>query len=307
MAAPFVSKSVGRASSLSKHSALFSFASSRQLSVRGFSSSPKPQEQRTAIVTGSSRGIGKAIALRLAKDGYDVCITDVEANKPGIDGVVSQIKGMGRNACAAVADVSDLQQVEQMVETSCKELGPLNTMIANAGIAQVKPLLELTEQDFRRMFEINVFGVQNCYSTAAKKIISQGNAKRDNPAKLIAAASIVAFKPFTLLSHYSSSKWAVRGLTQAYAMEMAEHNITANAYAPGIVGTAMWDLIDKELGKKTGAKIGDTIKKYSDELILLGRTSVPEDVANLVAFLASRDSDYITGQTQVVDGGIVFT
>ncbi|KAK4968698.1 hypothetical protein LTR28_001758 [Elasticomyces elasticus] len=250
---------------------------------------------------------GKAIALRLAKDGYDVCITDVEANKPGIDEVVSQIKGMGRNACSAVADVSDLQQVEQMVETSCKELGPLNTMVANAGIAQVKPLLELTEQDFRRMFEINVFGVQNCYSVAAKKIISQGNAKRDNPAKLIAAASIVAFKPFALLSHYSSSKWAVRGLTQAYAMEMAEHNITANAYAPGIVGTAMWDLIDKELGKKTGAKIGDTIKKYSDELILLGRTSVPEDVANLVAFLASRDSDYITGQTQVVDGGIVFT
>jgi hypothetical protein len=106
-------------------------------------------------------------------------------------------------------------------------------------------------------------GVNNCYKAAAKQIIAQGNAKHDNPAKLLGAASIVAFKPFALLSHYSASKWAVRGMTQAYAMEMAEHNITVNAYAPGIVGTAMWDLIDEELGKKKGAKKGDTIAKVS--------------------------------------------
>lgn len=90
-------------------------------------------------------------------------------------------------------------------------------------------------------------------------------------------------------------------------MEMAKHHITVNAYAPGIVGTAMWDLIDEELGKKTGAQKGDTIKKYSGELIALGRTSTPEDVAGLVSFLAGRDSNYVTGQTQVVDGGIIFT
>ena len=125
--------------------------------------------------------------------------------------------------------------------------------------------------------------------------------------KLIAAASIVAFKPFPLLSHYSASKWAVRGLTQAFAMEMAEHKITVNAYAPGIVGTAMWDLIDEKLGEKQGAQKGETIAKYSRELIALGRTSVPEDVAGLVHFLASPDSDYVTGQTMVVDGGIIFT
>ena len=90
-------------------------------------------------------------------------------------------------------------------------------------------------------------------------------------------------------------------------MEMAEHNITVNAYGPGIVGTTMWDQIDEGLGKKTGAKKGDTIKKYSGELIALGRVSVPEDVAKLVSFLASRDSDYVTGQTQLVDGGIIMT
>lgn len=96
-------------------------------------------------------------------------------------------------------------------------------------------------------------------------------------------------------------------------MELAEHHITCNAYAPGIVGTAMWDLIDEELGKKRGEKLGEvvkkgeTIKKYVDELIALGRVSVPEDVAKLVSFLASKDSNYITGQCMVVDGGIIFT
>jgi NAD(P)-dependent dehydrogenase (short-subunit alcohol dehydrogenase family) len=125
--------------------------------------------------------------------------------------------------------------------------------------------------------------------------------------KLLGAASIVAFKPFALLSHYSASKWAVRGMTQAFAMEMAEHKITVNAYAPGIVGTAMWDLIDEELGKKKGVGKGETIKRYSEELIALGRTSVPEDVSGVVSFLAGRDSDYVTGQRVVVDGGIIFT
>jgi len=227
--------------------------------------------------------------------------------------MVKEIKTMGRKACAAIADVSQREQVKDMIQTCVKKLGPLDTMIANAGIAQVKPLLDLTEADFQRMFSINVFGVQNCYAEAAKQIISQGNATKENPAKMIAAASIVAFKPFPLLSHYSASKWAVRGLTQAYAMEMAEHNITVNSYAPGIVGTAMWDLIDEEIGKKRGNQLGqvinkgETIKKYSDELIALGRVSVPEDVAKLVSFLASKDSDYVTGQCMVVDGGIIFT
>ncbi|UPX10278.1 uncharacterized protein EKO05_0000945 [Ascochyta rabiei] len=263
---------------------------------------PAARESRTAIVTGSSRGIGKAIALRLANDGYDVCINDVVANKSGCDDVVKEIQALGRKAFTFTADVSNLNEVTDLVQASVSELGPLNTMVANAGIAQVKALLDLTEQDFKRMFEVNVYGVFNCYSAAAKQMISQGAG-----GKLLGAASIVAFKPFALLSHYSASKWAVRGMTQAFAMEMAEHKITVNAYAPGIVGTAMWDLIDEKLGEKTGAKKGDTIKKYTNELIALGRTSVPEDVSSTVSFLAGKDSDYMTGQTIVIDGGIIFT
>lgn len=259
---------------------------------------------KTAIVTGSSRGIGRAIALRLAQDEYDVCINDIAANAAGCDAVAEEVRALGRKACVATADVSVFKEVEQMVQTSVKELGPLNTMVANAGIAQVKALLDLTEEDFDRMFRVNVYGLNNSFKAAAQQMIKQGNCKLDDPGKLIGAASIVAFKPFPLLSHYSSSKWAVRGLTQAYAMEMAPHGITANAYAPGIVGTAMWDLIDEELGKKSGAEKGATMAKYSSELIALGRVSVPEDVAKLVSFLASQDSNHVTGQTQLIDGGM---
>ncbi|GAB7349052.1 hypothetical protein MBLNU459_g8016t1 [Dothideomycetes sp. NU459] len=304
MTSRLASRSIWRAASAPRTSSILS-------GTRGFASTRI--QNKTAIVTGSSRGIGKAIALRLAHDGYDITVNDISANQKGIDEVVSQIRGLGRKSTGVVGDVADLQQVEQLIQTSVKELGPLDTMVANAGIAQVKPLLDLTPEDFHRMFSINVFGVQNCFSATAKQIISQGTASQDNPAKLIAAASIVAFKPFSLLSHYSASKWAVRGLTQAYAMEMAEHGITVNGYAPGIVGTAMWDLIDEEMGKKRGEKLGEvvkkgeTIKKYSDELIAMGRVSVPEDVAKLVSFLASRDSDYVTGQTMIVDGGIQFS
>ncbi|KAK6608509.1 hypothetical protein ACHAQE_003289 [Botrytis cinerea] len=258
--------------------------------------------KRTAIVTGSARGIGKAIAIRLAEDGFDVCINDIPANQAGIDEAVKEIQGMGRASYGHAADVSKLSEVEGLIEASVKNLGNLNVMIANAGIAQVKSLLSLSEDEVRRMFDVNVFGIFNCYSAAAKQMIKQGGG-----GKIIGAASIVAFKPFAMLSHYSASKFAVRGFTQAFAMEMAEHKITVNGYAPGIVGTAMWDLIDEELGKTKGVERGATIKKYTDELILLGRTSVPTDVAKCVSYLASPDSDYMTGQTLIIDGGIVMS
>ncbi|KAK6062872.1 acetoin reductase [Seiridium cupressi] len=253
----------------------------------------EPNEGKSVIVTGASRGIGKSIALRLAADGYNVCINDIGANSKGCEEIVNEIKALGRQACSAIADVTKRDEVVGMNQTSVKELGPLNTigLITETRIANA----------------VNIFGVQNCYAEAAKQMISQGNCTPRRPGKIIGAASIVAFKPFALLSHYSASKWAVRGLTQAYAMEVAEHNITVNAYAPGIVGTAMWELIDSELAKKKGTPKGSMIEKYVTELTALGRVSVPENVANHVSFLASSDSDFVTGQTQIVDGGIIYT
>lgn len=123
---------------------------------------------------------------------------------------------------------------------------------------------------------------------------------------LIPVTSISIFKPFPMLGHYGASKSAVKGLTQAFAMEMARHKITVNAYAPGIVGTAMWELIDEELGKANGKKRGETIDEYVKSLTALGRASIPEDVAKCVSYLASPDSDFTTGQTLVVDGGIAY-
>ncbi|KAK0732263.1 hypothetical protein B0H67DRAFT_679716 [Lasiosphaeris hirsuta] len=260
---------------------------------------------RTAIVTGGARGIGRAIALGLARNGYNVTVNNVSSAQPLIDETVAAIRALGRQAHGHAAAVSSL------------------------GLATglVKPLLEVTPEDFERMFAANVASVHYCYhnvlncpipseryqrqaaddqlellEAAARQLIAQGTG-----GKLIGAASIVAFKPFALLGHYSASKWAVRGLTQAYAMELAEHGIIAKAYAPGIVDTPMWELIDEGLAKKAGKAKGDMITKYSREYIALGRTSVPEDVAKLVGFLASPAAEYITGPTYIVDGGIIFT
>ncbi|KAK4450149.1 hypothetical protein QBC34DRAFT_349423 [Podospora aff. communis PSN243] len=268
--------------------------------TRHLSTSPPPN--RTAIITGGARGIGKAIALRLARDGYDITIADLPANQPLIDSTLSEIRSLGRNAHAHTADVSSLPAVTSLVESSISALGPLTTMVANAGIAQVKPLLELTPDDFARTFAVNVTGVHNAFQAAAKQLIAQGS-----PGKLIAAASIAAFRPSPMLGHYAASKHAVRGLVHAYSAELAQHKITVNAYAPGIVDTKMWEGIDGEFGRRTGKEKGVVTEEVVGSMVSLGRVSVPEDVAGLVGWLASVHADYVTGQTMVVDGGIVYT
>lgn len=148
---------------------------------------------------------------------------------------------------------------------------------------------------------VNLRGVFLSYQAAARQMIAQGGG-----GKIIGAASIVAYRPFALLGTYSASKWGVRGLTQAAAMEWAQHGITVNAYCPGIVGTDMWDLIDERLAQEEGLQKGRAIKKYA-EAIALGRVEEPSDVASFVSYLASRDSDYMTGQSVMIDGGIQFS
>lgn len=254
---------------------------------------------------------GEAIARRLAKEGYKVTVNDISANKSGIDKVVSDLNseyGDG-SAIGVVADVTKSKEVEDMIEQSVQKLGPLTVMVANAGIAQVQSMLEISDEDAHRMFDVNYFGVWNCYTRAARQMIKQGPVPEGSTGyKIIGCASIVAFKPFPLLSHYSASKWAVRGLTQGFAMEVARHKIQVNAYAPGIVGTSMWELIDEKLGEIEGRPRGETVKKYSTELTAMGRVSTPEDVAKVVGgFMCNSDSDFVTGQTLVVDGGIIYT
>jgi meso-butanediol dehydrogenase / (S,S)-butanediol dehydrogenase / diacetyl reductase len=256
---------------------------------------------RVALVTGAARGIGRGIAERLVADGLDIAVNDIEENENELEGVAESVREAGRRALAVIADVSDPGQVEGMVGRVAEELGQLNVMVANAGIAQVKPLLEVTPEDFDGLMSVNLRGVFLCYQAAARQMIRQGGG-----GKIIGAASIAAHKGFAMLGHYSASKWAVRGLTQAAAQEWAEYGITVNAYCPGIVGTAMWDLIDEKLAEHMGVQKGEALEQYS-ELIALGRVEEPEDVAAFVSYLASHDSDYMTGQSVMIDGGIIFS
>ncbi|NMH96130.1 acetoin reductase [Pseudonocardia acidicola] len=253
----------------------------------------------TAIVTGAGRGIGRGIALRLARDGHAVAVNDID--KTSAESVAAEIAAAGGRSIAVPADVTDRAAVFALVDQVASELGSVDVMVANAGIAQVKTILELTPEDLQKIFEVNVFGVVYCLQAAAERMIAQGAG-----GKIINAASIAAHSGFDYLGHYSATKFAVRALTQAAAKELAKHKITVNAYCPGIVGTDMWDLIDEKLGAYLGTAKGEALANYS-QLIALGRVQTPEDVAGFVSYLAGPDSEYMTGQSVMIDGGIVMS
>ncbi len=259
------------------------------------------QGTRVAIVTGAARGIGRAIARRLATDGLDVAVCDLESMANQLNNVAEEIRQTGRHSVSIFADVSNSSDVDRMVHRVVDELGHLDVIVANAGIAQILTLLEITSEDWDRVMAVNARGVFLCYQAAAKQMISQGTG-----GKIIGACSIAGHKAFPLLGHYSVSKFAVRGLTQVAAQEWAKYGITVNAYCPGIVDTAMWELIDEKFAEYEGLQKGEAIKKYS-QLISLGRVEQPEDVAAFVSYLASKDSDYMTGQSIMIDGGIMFS
>lgn len=253
---------------------------------------------KVALVTGAAQGIGRGIALRLAKDGADIALVDIKQDK--LDAVAKEVQALGRKATTFVADVSKREQVYAAIDHAEKQLGGFDIMINNAGIAQVKALKDVTPEEVQRIYEINVFGVLWGIQAAAAKFMA-----RKQKGKIISASSIAGHDGFAMLGVYSSTKFAVRGFTQAAAREYASSGITVNAYCPGVVGTDMWVEIDKAFAAATGAAVGETYKKYC-EGIALGRPETPEDVANFVSYLAGPDSDYMTGQAVLIDGGMVY-
>ncbi|MCC5879789.1 MAG: acetoin reductase [Idiomarina sp.] len=255
-------------------------------------------EGKVALVTGAGQGIGRAIALRLAKDGADIAIVDLNEDK--MRAVAQEVEALGRKATTFKADVSDQKQVYAAIEHTEKELGGFDIMVNNAGIAQVQAIADVTPEEFDKIQKINVAGTLWGIQAAAKKFI-----ERKQKGKIINASSIAGHNGFALLGVYSATKFAVRALTQAAAQEYAGDGITVNAYCPGVVGTDMWVEIDKRFAEITGAEEGETYKKYVDG-IALGRAQTPEDVANFVSYLAGPDSDYMTGQAPLIDGGIVY-
>lgn len=253
---------------------------------------------KVILVTGAAQGIGRGIALRLAKEGADIALVDLKADK--LADVAKEIEALGRKTTTFAADISNRDEVFAAVNHAEKELGGFDVMINNAGIAQVKPLADVTPEDMDRIFKINVNGVMWGIQAASEKFKELGH-----KGKIINASSIAGHDGFAMLGVYSATKFAVRALTQAAAKEYASAGITVNAYCPGIVGTDMWVEIDERFAEITGAPKGETYKKYVDG-IALGRAQTPDDVAALVSFLASDDSDYITGQAILTDGGIVY-
>jgi len=252
---------------------------------------------KVAIVTGGARGIGRAIALRLAEDGAAVVVADL--NEEGAAGVAGEISGAGGRALAARVDVTDAQSTQELVARTARELGRLDVMVANAGVIQVKPFLDLTVDDWEGTFAVNVRGVFLSLQAAARQLIQQGEGGR-----LLATASIAAKMGSPYQAHYQASKSAVVGLVRSAAWELGKHGITVNAYCPGVVDTDRWRYIDTERGKLQGREPGELLKEMAGRNPL-GRVEVPEDVAPLVSFLASEDSRFITGQAINVCGGMV--
>ena len=257
---------------------------------------------KVALITGAGQGIGRAIALRLARDGADIAIADLKDDT--MRGVAEEVRAVGRRATTIRVDVSERDEVFGAVEHAERELGGFDIMVNNAGSAQVQPLLEGTPEEIDKIMRVNVYGVLWGIQAAATKF-KQRQSKDAIKGKIISASSIAGHEGYAMLGVYAATKFAVRALTQAAAKELASSGITVNAYCPGVVGTDMWVEIDRRFAEITGAPVGATYKKYV-EGIALGRAETPEDVASFVSYLAGPDSDYMTGQSPLIDGGIEF-
>ncbi|KAH9917346.1 uncharacterized protein B0H18DRAFT_958420 [Fomitopsis serialis] len=244
---------------------------------------------RVAFVSGAAQGIGLKIALRLADDGLDVAVNDIASKKDQLEEVVAQIKAKGRRAIAVPGDVSVEDEVRDIIDKVAADLGGLDVLVANAGLLLVKAVQDIEAEEWDRVFAVNVRGTMLQYKYAARQMIKQGRGGR-----ILGASSVAGKRGWGGISAYSASKFAVRGLTQclyAPAIELAQHNITVNAYAPGIVMTQM----AQDLG---------------DGLVRVGMPAEipvghPDSVASIVSYLAKPEASFVTGQSISPNGGAV--
>ena len=257
---------------------------------------------KAVLVTGGGRGIGRGIALRMAREGADVAVADVDFALA--QAVSKEIEQVGRRAVPIAVDVSDRGQVKDMVSAAVAGLGGLDIAFNNAGVGHNSLFLDITDELWDRQFEVNAKGVFICVQEEAKQMIRQGRG-----GKIINTASVAGRHTSPYQVHYAASKWAVIGLTQGAAKALAKYGITVNAMSPGLIDTDMWRTSDGQLATILREESGRVYQKgevTSEWLqqVPLGRLGTPEDVACLAYFLASPDSDYITGQAINVCGGM---
>ncbi len=240
---------------------------------------------KTALVTGASRGIGKAIALALAEAGADVVVNYAGSEQLALE-TSAQIVALGRQSYTVKANVSVAAEVDAMVQGVLDTFGKLDILVNNAGITRDQLLMRMKEEDFDEVIAINLKGVFNCIKAVTRPMMKQRSGK------IINISSVVASLGNAGQANYVAAKAGVIGLTKTTARELASRGINVNAVAPGFIETDM-----------TG-KLTDDIKESLLKQIPLARFGQPQDIAKLVLFLASEESSYITGQTLHVDGGM---
>lgn len=241
-------------------------------------------KDKVAFVTGAAQGIGRAIALGMAREGANIIVADVSVEKS--ESVIKEIEALNVKALAVALDVSNSGEVSEAFDKAVKEFGRVDILVNNAGITKDAILLRMKDEDWDRVININLKGTFLC-SREAIKIMS-----RQRYGKIISIASVVAFMGNAGQANYVASKAGIVGLTKTIAKEYASRGITANAIAPGFIQTAMTDALP------------DNVKEEMKKSIPLGRFGMPDDVAKAAVFLASADADYITGQVFHINGGM---
>tara|TARA_Y100000590_G_scaffold414067_1_gene510560 strand:- start:1117 stop:1896 length:780 start_codon:yes stop_codon:yes gene_type:complete len=249
---------------------------------------------KSVLITGAGGSIGLAIVDKLASEGADFVINDMSQESAAIAANIACEHGV--RAVTNNGNVTVENDVEGMVDLAVNEYEKLDIVIANAGLHITTELVNTSRAQFQRIQDVNVWGVYLTNREAAKQMIKQGFGK------IINAASLSGHRATELQSVYNASKYAVVGITHAVATELAPHGITCNAYCPGMVDSAMWDGIDAERARILGVPEGQP-REQALKKIPLGRMAKTDDVAGLVKYLASSDSDYITGQAIQVCGG----
>jgi 3-oxoacyl-[acyl-carrier protein] reductase len=242
-------------------------------------------EGKVALITGSGRGIGREIALAFAKEGADCVIWDV--NAADAEKTAGDIESLGRKALSGQVDVTDLARVEEGINKILDKFGKIDILVNNAGITRDNLLMRMSEADWDLVIKVNLKGTFNCTKAVTRPMI------KARYGRVINIASIIGIMGNAGQANYSASKAGIIALTKTTAKELASRNVTSNAVAPGFIDTEM----THKLPEETRAKLL--------EMVPLARMGLPKDIANVCLFLASSDADYITGQTIVVDGGMV--